>query len=162
MKTWIHIILGVILLPNVFAQKQVTLDSFRHLDNSFWSGNLMYINYSDGKEIHINATLEIILTEDGIVQKMAYPDEPNANYTSDIPFKDNGRFFGDEEVIETKLINNQIVELTTYYKGMDNNKKADIYKTYLFGDTRLTITIVVVYKKTKQKMVRNRYTFTKK
>lgn len=162
MKTILQSVVGLFFLSAAIAQNSLSASSFEYLDGSSWSGSLMYINYSDGKEVNIRATLKVFVQDDTIIQEVKFPDEPKANYISRIKIKKNGDYFGDEKVVDLDFDKGgSITKLTTRYKGRDNNKKADIYKTYLFGNQSLSITKTVIYQKSQEKMIRNRYTYKK-
>ncbi|WP_425237166.1 hypothetical protein [Ulvibacterium sp.] len=161
MKSILQSMIGLFFLSTAIAQNSLSTSNFEYLNGSSWSGNLMYINYSDGKEVNIRTTLKISVQDDTIIQEVEFPDEPKANYISRVKIKKNGHYFGDEKVVDLDFEGGSITKLTTRYKGRDNNKKADIYKTYLFGNQSISITKTVVYQKSQEKMIRNRYTYKK-
>lgn len=121
----------------------------------------MYINYSDGREINMRTKLRIFIQDDTLIQEVEFPDEPKANYTSRIELKKNKGFFGDEEVVDLNLQDGNVARLSTKFKGKDDNKKADIYKTYVFGERNLSITKTVIFQKSGEKLIRNRFTYNK-
>ncbi|WP_299536966.1 hypothetical protein [Ulvibacterium sp.] len=161
MKTILQSIVGLFFLSTAIAQNTLSPSNFEYLNASSWSGNLMYINYSDGKEVNIRTTLKIFLKDDTIIQEMEFPDEPKANYVSRIRIKKNGTYFGNEKVEALDFTEGKITNLTTSYQGRDNNKKANIYKTYMFGEQNLSITKTVVFQKSGKKLIRNRYTYNR-
>ncbi len=161
MKTILQSMIGLFFLSAAIAQNSLSTSNFEYLNGSSWSGNLTYINYSDGKEVNIRTTLKIFVQDDTIIQEVKFPDEPKANYISRVKVKKNGDYFGDEKVVDLDFEGGSITKLTTRYKGRDNNKKADIHKTYLFGNQSISITKTVIYQKSQEKMIRNRYTYKK-
>ncbi|MEX0291271.1 MAG: hypothetical protein AB3N14_19365 [Flavobacteriaceae bacterium] len=145
---------------SVTAQATLSLSDFQVLDNTEWKGTLTYINYSDGQEVSLRTTMQVTLKGGQIVMQINYTDEPSANSTSKIAIRKGGRYFGTEEVIEKIYLENGL-KFVTRYEGSDNNKKATMFKTYTFNTNTLSIAKKVVYKKSEESLIRNKYSYVK-
>lgn len=158
MKTLFSIIICLVTVWSLLAQPKVTISDFENLDKSNWSGNLMYINYSDGSKFTIRTTMQITLKGDKILLDVRYPDEPKANSKESIRITKTGSYLGNEELIK-KNYDNGILTLVTKFKGKDNNKKAMMYKTYTISETAYIVEKEVRYMDTEERIVRNRYNY---
>lgn len=158
MKILSFLILFVLVGLSSFGQTRVTISDFKNLDNSKWSGSLMYINYGDEKEVILRTTMQILLEGNKILMNIQYPDEPKANSRESVKIKKNGTYLDDEEIIEKKL-GMGAMTLLTKYRGKDNNKPAVIYKTYTISENEYTVEKKVDFMNTGQKILRNRYRY---
>jgi len=89
-----------------------------------------------------------------------YTNEPSANGTNKITIKEGSGNFGNEKIIE-KSEENGTLKIVTAYDGQDDSRKALIEKTYLIGNTQLSITKKVTFKNSGETLTRNRFTYTK-
>ncbi|MGB5226883.1 MAG: hypothetical protein WBN55_01370 [Eudoraea sp.] len=160
MKTTYILILCIVIGWSSFGQPQVTISDFEKLDNSNWIGSLMYINYTDGQEVTLRTTMQILLEGNKILMHTKYSDEPKANSKESIKIRKDGAYLGNEELIE-KNMEMGILKLVTKYQGKDNNKTAMIYKTYTISENEFTIEKRVDYLDSEQKILRNRYRYQK-
>jgi len=160
MKTLITTFSLIFLAFFVNAQERISTSDFQPLDNTSWKGQLTYKDYQSGQPTTIDATMQIYVEDNKIMTNVQYTYEPNKNNKSSVKIKKNGQYYGNEKVIQNTLENNTRTIVTTY-KGRDANKKATIYKTYLFNDTSFTVTKEVVFKGTTERFTRNQYTFNK-
>ncbi|MGB5388372.1 MAG: hypothetical protein WBN20_16440 [Eudoraea sp.] len=160
MKTTYILILCIVIGWSSFGQPQVTISDFEKLDNSNWIGSLMYINYTDGQEVTLRTTMQILLEGNKILMHTQYSDEPKANSKESIKIRKDGAYLGNEELIE-KNMEMGILKLVTKYQGKDNNKTAMIYKTYTISENEFTIEKRVDYLDSEQKILRNRYRYQK-
>lgn len=158
MKILSFLFLCILVASSSFGQPRVTISDFENLDNSQWSGSLVYINYGDEKEVTLRTTMQVLLEGNKILMNIQYPDEPKANSRESIKIKKNGSYLDDEEIIEKKL-EKGTMQLVTKYSGKDNNKPAVIYKTYTIGENEYTVEKKVDYLNTEQKILRNRYCY---
>ena len=156
MKILSFLVLCILVASSSFGQTRVTISDFKNLDNSKWSGSLMYINYGDEKEVTLRTTMQILLEGNKILMNIQYPDEPKANSRESIKIKKNGTYLDDEEIIE-KNMEMGTMKMVTKYRGKDNNKPALIYKTYSISENEYTVEKKVDYLNTEQKILRNRY-----
>jgi len=160
MKTILNTLCFFLIVFNLTAQETIKLSDFEMLDNTSWKGSLTYKDYQSGELVKIDATMQITLENEKINSFMQYTYEPNKNYKSSVKIKKNGTYYGDEKIVSNTYENNTRI-IITMYKGRDNNKKATIYKTYKFNNNTFSVTKEVVFKKTKERLTRNTYTFTK-
>ena len=159
MKKIVSIIISLCVLSTINAQTKVEISDFKILNNSNWKGNLMYKNYSDGKEITLQTAMAISLKKNKVIIEIKFPGEPKANSKNVIKLKKKGTFFGDEKIIRKETLKNGFTKITTFYFGNDNNKKAKMYKTYLFNKNQFSITKEVEYMDSKEKFIRNKQSY---
>ena len=160
MKRFLLIFVFAHVFQSGISQKTITEEEFMFLDNSTWTGNLMYINYSDGKEVNIPTELQIDINASTLIMKTTYPYEPKANSKSRIKLDIKNNLFGDEKIIEIGK-EEDILKMRTQFKGKDNNKPATMTKTYSLSPSRLQITKEVTYSESGESLIRNTYTYTK-
>ena len=160
-KTIMILVLSITFSGNVFTQNKVEMSDINILNNTKWQGNLMYINYSDGKEVYLKTEMQLEVKGNKIFMATQYNNEPNANSKGVIKLKKGGAYFGKEKVIEKSQLENGILKIVTMFEGQDNNKKATIYKTYLFNEKLYTVTKEVLFKDSEIKFIRNKYSYTR-
>ncbi|MBT8182342.1 MAG: hypothetical protein KJO53_12215 [Eudoraea sp.] len=158
MKFLSFLVLCILVASSSFGQPRVTISDFEILDNSQWSGSLMYINYGNEKEVTLRTKMQILIEGNKILINIQYPDEPKANSKESIKIKRNGSYLDDEEIIE-KTLELGTMKLVTKYRGKDNNKSAVIYKTYTISENEYTVEKKVDYLNAEQKILRNRYRY---
>ncbi|WP_435414200.1 hypothetical protein [Polaribacter aestuariivivens] len=159
MKTVITIILSICFISIIKAQTKIEISDFEILNNTNWKGTLMYLNYSDGKEVTLQTTMSIILKKNKIITEIKFPREPKANSTTKIKIRKNGTYFGDEKIISKEILNDKTVKIITFYDGNDNGKKARMYKTYIFSTSTFSITKEVQYLNSNKKFIRNQQNY---
>ncbi|MFK8059534.1 MAG: hypothetical protein AB8B78_05520 [Polaribacter sp.] len=159
MKTVFTIMISICLLSTVKAQTKVEISDFETLNNTNWKGTLMYVNYSDGKEVTLQTTMRIELKKNKVITEIKFPGEPKANSTTKIKLRKKGTFFGDEKILKKENLENETLKITTFYKGNDNGKKAKMYKTYLFNKDTFVITKEVEYIGSKDRFIRNKQSY---
>jgi len=126
-----------------------------------WKGELMYVNYSDNREVTLKSTLQVDIKKDKLIGKIGYTNEPSANGKFVIKIKENGKFINNEEIIAKSKQEDGSLKITTKYDGRDNNKPATIFITYIFDNSHFTMTKEVLFKNETEKFVRNRYSYKK-
>lgn len=161
MKNVITVLTTLFLTTGLFAQQKINISELEFLNNTSWSGDLMYVNYSDGKEVSLKTTMQIEIKKDKIIIKTQYTDEPSANTQSGIKLKKGGTFLGNEEIIERSNLENGKLKIVTLFKGKDNNKPATLIKTYLIGEKEFSVTKTAQYEDSNKELVRNRYTYNR-
>ena len=161
MKTFTTIILIFILLFSTQTEVKVSLEDLKCLDQTEWTGELMYVNYSDGREVTLQTLMQIEIKENDIIMYTQFVDEPSANSKSRVKLKKNGTYFGTEKIISKTTTKDGTTTLVTSYDGKDNNKSATIYKKYMFNEKTFTITTEVLYEDASKKFIRNKYTYNK-
>ena len=159
MKTVFTIIISICLLSNVKAQTRVETSDFEILNNTNWKGTLMYKNYSDGKEVILQTTMFIIVKKNKVITEIKFPGEPKANSKYRIKLKKKGTYFGDEKIVSKYVLSNGALKIMTTYNGNYNNKKAIMFKTYLFNKDSFSITKEVQYENSEDKFIRNKQTY---
>jgi hypothetical protein len=161
MKTLITLFITLTVAMLAQAQEKVNMSDFTCLDNTNWTGELMYVNYSDSKEVTLPATLEIKVKKNKLVMFTKYPNEKSANGKSTLKLEKDGTYIGNQKIIRVDRLANGSMEIETMYNGQDDNKDATMYMTYFFNQKELTVQKEVEFKDTPGKFVRNKYTYTK-
>ncbi|WGD34225.1 hypothetical protein [Olleya sp. YS] len=161
-KTILALIISTITFSATsVAQTKVSMSDFEILHDTNWEGQLMYVNYRDGKEVVLKTTLRITIKGDKIMMSTQYNNEPEANTKSTIKLKKKGTYLGNEKIIEKTTLEDGTIKLVTVYQGKDDNRDATISKTYLFDGNHFSVTKEVTFEDTKEKLIRNKYTYTK-
>lgn len=129
----------VSLTLSAHAADPITDSDFNPLLGINWTGHLMYIDYSSGKETKIPATLKVErLRENRFTLAYGYPDEPHANATERIAIRDDGRRLNSQKVI-TKTVTPDSTTIVTMQNGIDNNKPATLRYTYTISKKAVEI-----------------------
>ncbi|MBT8243832.1 hypothetical protein [Winogradskyella sp.] len=152
------LLLFVTLFTN--AQDIIKLSNFEGIDNTSWKGKLTYKDYQSGKQETIPCTMQLKIEGDKIVFNQQYTYEPTKNNKSIVKIKKTGTYFGNEKVV-CFTRNKDSQTLVTLYRGRDNGKKANMYVTRILTDSTYEVTKEVQYLDTKEKFVRNTYSYTK-
>lgn len=160
-KMLIILVLSFTSTGILLAQNKVEISEINYLNNTKWQGNLMYINYSDGKEVHLKTDMQLHIKGNKIFMLTQYNNEPNANSKGVIKLKKGGTYFGKDKVIEKTQLDNNIIKIVTMYEGRDNNKEATIYKTYLLNEESYNVIKEVQYKDSDEKFIRNKFSYTR-
>lgn len=148
-------------LASIFTnQNNIQISDFEVLEGK-WNGELMYINYSDDRPVTLRSTLQIELKKDKLIGQIGYTDEPSVNGKLVVKLKQNGAFINREKVILKSKQNDGSLKIKTRYTGKDNNKPATIFITYIFDANHFTMTKEVQFENSKERFVRNRYTYTR-
>ena len=161
MKTIIALFITLSIAAFAQAQQKVNITDFKNLDNTNWTGELMYVNYSDNKEVTLPTTLQIEVKKNKIVFHTKYTYEASENNKSTIKLKKDGTYLGAQKVVNVQRNDDGSMEIETMYEGQDDNKDATMYFTYFFNDKQLSMKKEVEFKDTPGKFVRNQYTYTK-
>ncbi|WP_046758746.1 hypothetical protein [Kordia jejudonensis] len=162
MKTIITVCIAIITITVAQAQTQkVTIADFESLDNTNWTGELMYVNYADNKEVILSTLLQLEVKKNKIVFNTKYTSEESANNKSTIKIKKNGTHLDNQKITKVSRFSDGSIQIETRYEGQDANKDAKIYITYFFNDKHLTMKKEVEFKDAPGKFVRNQYTYTK-
>ena len=161
MKTIFTLIISICFLSSLKAQTKVEISDFEILNNTNWKGTLMYKNYRDNKEVILQTTMHISIKNSKVITEIKFPREPKANSKSKINLRKKGAYFGNEKIIEKKLLENETLKIVTYFEGKDNNKKAKMYNTYLFNKDSFSIVKEVQYLDSDDKFIRNKQIYNR-
>jgi len=161
MKTTITLFLNLLFTTLALSQAQVSMADLESLNNTSWSGTLMYVNYGDGQEVVLKTTMQIQIKGDKIIMNTQFTDEPQANSKSGIKLKKGGTYLGKEKIIERVQLKNNTLKIVTTFEENDENQPATLFKTYIIGQNEFSITKRVEFKNSNKKLVRNRYTYNK-
>jgi hypothetical protein len=161
MKTFITIIITWTAVFFSQAQEKVAMSDFKCLNNTNWTGELMYVNYSDSREVTLPTTLEIKVKKNKLIMFTKYPNEKSANGKSALKLEKGGTYIGNQKIVRVDRQADGSLEIETVYEGQDDNKDATMYMTYFFNDTELSVQKEVEFKDAPGKFIRNKYTYTK-
>ncbi len=154
-------LLSILLFTLVIhAQDSVLISDFESLNHTEWKGTLTYMDYQSGEPTTIETMLQITIEGNGVKSNMQYVYEPHKNNKSSVSIKKDGTYYGNEKIV-SNTINNDTRTIVTTYEGKDNGEKVTMFITHKFNDTNYTISKKVVYKNTKESLVRNTYKFSK-
>lgn len=159
-KALFTILLSFIMTFATHSQDALKLSDFEILNNTSWKGQLTYKDYQSGKQNTIDATLQISIIDQKLINTVQYTYEPNKNNTSSVKLKKNGTYFGNEKVVSNSFENGTRTFVTTY-NGKDNGKKATMYMTRQFNENSFIITKEVQLENSDERFVRNTYRYTK-
>lgn len=158
MKTVLLCIISASFITATFAQNKVSITDFELLQDTSWSGNLMYLNYGDNQEVKLKTTMQIKLKGNKIIMSTQFTDEPSANSTNSIKLKMKGTYLGNEKIMEKKQ-EGGVMEVVTMFVGKDNDKPATMHKTYRFSTKEFSVTKTVQFENSDKKFVRNKYSY---
>ena len=154
----IHTISLLFIIQIAYSQQTVSLSDFEILHETNWQGYLTYKDFSSGETKFVDAIMQILIKDEKIITNLQYIYEPNKNESSKVSIKDNGRYFGSEEVLSNSF-ENGIRTIVTKYEGKDNGKPALQYKTYRFDNQSFSKTKEVQYVGSEERFIRNAYHF---
>ncbi len=161
MKTIITLFITMTVAFFTQAQEKVSMSDFKSLHNTNWTGELMYVNYSDSKKVTLPTTLEVTVKKNKVVLYTKYTNESSANGKSTLKIHSDGTHIGKQKITKVNRMADGSMEIETVYEGLDDNRKATMYITYFFNDATLTMQKEVEFKDTPGKFIRNKYTYTK-
>ncbi|MEM6687185.1 MAG: hypothetical protein AAF617_15495 [Bacteroidota bacterium] len=161
MKTLITLFITITVTFFTQAQETVSMSDFSNLDNTNWTGELMYVDYSDSSKVTLPTTLEIKVKKNKVVLYTKYPNEKSANGKSSLKLSKDGTHIGNQKITRVNRMADGSMEIETMYEGQDDNRDATMFITYFFTDSKLSMQKEVEFKDTPGKFVRNRYTYTK-
>lgn len=160
-KVIIMLLISISFTENIIAQHKIAISDINMLHNTKWEGDLMYVDYSDGKETYLKTKMQLEIRGNKIIMSTQYNNEPEANSKVAIKLKKDGTYLGKEKIIEKTKRENGILKIVTLFEGKDNSKEASIYKTYVFNDSIYAVTKEIQLKGSKERFVRNKYSYTR-
>lgn len=146
---------------STFAQT-VSDEELDQLLGDTWTGELMYVNYSDNKPVRL--PVELVITRKKSRQyKFAYtyPKEPQANRTPTIKIGRKYNSIGKNPIIERNELTDGTLQIITSGAGKDNEKAATFRFIYELSSNRLIIRKEVTFIDGSDVLVRNEYQFTR-
>lgn len=137
-----------------------------------WTGTLQYTDYSDDKkQVTLKTNLQITDAGDSLLLKMTYFESVTDSIISTFGMYltgDADQLHYDGEVYNVLHIISNANRFTLRTmpddeekESMDNNKKAEIKKTFTIAEKGFVILKEVKYEGGKDFFVRNKYTFTR-
>jgi hypothetical protein len=159
------IILAALLMPcsSLRAQPRATANDFKLME-ACWDGQLTYLDYSTGKPYTMSArvTVEKMRGGDQWLFDYEYPGEPQARQRDTVVLSEDGRKWGDLEVVSRKKKKGSLL-LEAQKEDVDGNdqRPATIRYRYHFDQNRFSITKEVLFKGTDSWILRSKYEFEK-
>lgn len=126
-----------------------------------WTGTLTYLDYSSGKPFTMPANVTLSEAPGSLVLSFTYPKEPKANGNDTLRISNNGAEFEKAAVVSRKVLADGSLEIVTEKNGRDgnDNKRAILRHTYLFGDKKFSNTKEVKFEGEEKWILRNVYSF---
>ena len=126
-----------------------------------WTGSLTYVDYSSNKPYTMPASLTVSRgkSEQQVSLMYTYPNEPSANSKGKLKISDQGKKLNNERIVSREVLSDGSVQVTTSYKGKDNNREAMIKGVYVLGKAICVIRKEVKYDNSENWLKRNEYTF---
>lgn len=163
MKTRLTTILMLVAFigsAQIQAQNAITANDLVPLVGE-WTGSLTYIDYSSNNPYTMPANLSASQGKDKhqLSLMYTYPNEPKANSKGRIKITEGGKKLNNETVVSREVLDDGSVQITTSYKGKDNNKEAMIKGVYILGKNICVIRKEVKYVNSDKWLKRNEYSF---
>lgn len=145
------------------AQEEISLEEFESIEGQ-WTGSLTYLDYQTQAPFSMPAELVV---EKGkkqgqLLLQYIYPNEPKANSKGKLTQSKDGTSINGNKIVSRRVLENQDLEIQSQYTGKDDNKKALIRTTYVFGATQLIIRKEVQFSDAEAWIKRNEYQFNRK
>ncbi|MEQ8626479.1 hypothetical protein [Ekhidna sp.] len=126
-----------------------------------WTGDLVYLDYSSNKEVKIPVEVSIEKVKEAKYKfNYVYPKEPKANSKSNVTIDLEKMTIEGNRIAEINERNGQWT-IVAYSTGKDNGQKAIFIKTYVIGETSLSIKKGVQYISSDERFMRNEYRLKK-
>ncbi|GEM_PF-2664341 len=147
-------------LSTRFKQTELAISrsDFEPLLGSLWEGDLQYIDYTTEKVTKIPVTIQMDSVDDRrIVYRLNYPQEPKYNSIERLDISRGGTRINGYPIIERRKLGNNVLQITTEYRGQDNQKPADIRNVYEVSNDTFVIRQLVRRDDATDFFERNRY-----
>ena len=142
------------------AKRIITTEDLKHVLGD-WHGSLTYVDYGTGKPFSMPANLSVEQGKNDreYVLRHSYPNEPKANAKDKIKISNDGRQLNEQHLVSKKVSETGQIELTTEYKGRDDNRHALIQMTYILDDAEFVIRKEVRFDESGDWIMRNEYRY---
>ena len=162
-----QLVLIFCLLPVIAAaQDQEDLVTIDDLDLILgeWQGNLTYLDYRTGSpyKMPVEATVTAGKKNNLVELRLVYPNEPEANSKTKIVVAKDGRKINKQEVVSRLITSSGEIQIMTLTTGKDDNRRATIRHTYIFGKTRFVNRKEVKFSEAEDWLLRNEYNYRRK
>ncbi len=155
----IAILFGLAAFQPTIAQETLSLEDFKILNNTSWEGTLTYLDYQSGKLTPVASTMQMRITDNAIEQDVQYTWEPDKNVKAITKIKKKGTHLGKQKVISKIKKEDGSLQLITMAEGKDDNKKATLFFTYEFSNTRYKVTKEIEFEGSNERFMRNTYEY---
>jgi len=155
---------ALIVFAGMTSAQKLTAKDLRSLEGSKWIGTLTYLDYRSNKKTSIKSNLTVTRKPGAAgvwIFAYEYPDEPNANGSSDVALLDDGKTFNEQTVIETNRLKGQSLRIVSIKDGTDNDKKAKFRYTYLLSEESFSIKKEVQLEGSSDWFERNTYSWAR-
>jgi uncharacterized protein YdbL (DUF1318 family) len=158
---YLAIIALCLFTSSAFGQTLSEKD-LKGLEGETWIGTLTYLDYGSGKKTSIKSNLNVAKKSKEVwTFAYTYPDEPNANSTSEIMLEADGKKLNGQNVIAKRGSEDGTLQIVTTKEGQDNDKQALFRFTYTITQKALSIRKEVQYVGGSEWFERNVYSWTR-
>ncbi len=147
---------------NGYGQMKVTPEDLK-LAMGSWEGSITYLDYQTNNPFTMAANLivEPGKNENSLILNNIYPNEPKANNSEKIKVTKKGTLLNKNTVTSRVPLENGQVSIQTEHEGKDDNKKAMIRYTYVFGGDTLILRKEIQFDASKHWIKRSEYNYQK-
>lgn len=166
MRTGLYLVAITLVAQNIVAQSSDPALNSTDVEAIVgdWSGQLIYRDYSSGKEVSIPCNVSVGKRANGrkIILEYTYPNEPKANRKARLKLSRDGRFINRRKLTHRADTANGCT-VTMAYDGKDGNEKkaAKIQEVFVLESTSLRIRKEVRFLDSDEWLLRNEYAFTR-
>lgn len=151
-------------LSTRFSKTELAISKadFEPLLGTQWEGDLQYLDYTSGQTSTIPVSIEMDSIDDRrIVYRLNYPQEPQYNSIERLDISRGGTRINGYPIVERRALANSVLQITTQYRGQDNQQPADIRYVYEISNNTFVIRQMVRPDNATDFFERNRYYLTR-
>lgn len=155
----ISALLGVLLFSACTSQPKAS-DVLDALCGS-WKGDLLYVDYGSGSEVHIPVNLKVHrLDMHSWMTYYAYPEEPEEGSADTLVLSADGTMLDDMTIAEVPC-GQDTLRMMLEQRGTDDDKPAWIRKRWVVTPDSCTMTKEVSLRHNRAYKLRHRYAFAR-
>lgn len=140
----------------------VSIDDFKVLKGNDWQGRLTYLNYGSDERSTIPVNLEVSINSDqALIYKMIFPDEPHANSESSLSISDGGAKLDGQKITKRFMNEDGETVIVTKSKGYDDNREVTIRTTYSISENEFKMKKDVQFDTGEAFINRNEFAFNR-
>lgn len=164
----------IILILFLFSVSLIAQDSFDQNTRAeeqdiamvigSWVGQLTYLDYQTNEPFSMPANVKITQGKDSrtLLVAMEYPNEPQANNSAKIKINKDGSEIDGYSVMSRTKDEAGNITVIGEKSGKDDNKKALIRMTYVFGNALFSMSKSVQFEGSDEWILRNTYEYKRK
>lgn len=132
------------------------------LTGAEWTGDLSYLDYSNGTRESIPVSLDFDqVVDNSLLFAIKYPGETQYNSRETYNWTADGTRLNDAEILSRSELSDGEVEIVTENLGMDDNRTALIRTTYVISGTQFIVRKDVKFLDKDVFFNRNQYTLSR-